>query len=221
MQSFAVVKNKNIRIRPLRARRFIGTRKLWQTWVPPVVLLVGIVAGSFLQVNTTVATSGGQAYISFFIEQIMLEHRQSVVEVVAFSFISALFLHLLVFFFSFSCVGTPVLIIIPFLKGAYIGCISGYLYTSLGLTGVLANLLIFFAPQLGEAFLLCVLTTQAMYVSSGLFKLLISKKYECFVRLQSFVQCFVYTSLALAVTSVLSGVLSFVFVPVFPLFPLF
>ncbi len=215
MQNFAVVKNKNIRIKPLRARRFIGTRKLWQTWVPPAVLLFGIVTGSLLQHVTTITYKGGHAYLTYFIDQIMLAHKQDMLHVIAFSFSSAFILHLLVLFFSFSCVGTPILILIPFLKGAYIGCISGYMYTSFGMRGVVANLLIFFLPQLGEAFLLCVINTQAMYVSSGLFKLLISKKYECFIRFQNFIQSFVYTSVLLILTSSISGVLSFVFAPVF------
>ncbi len=208
MHNFAFAKKNNIRLKPLRAKRFISAQKIWQTWVPYLTLLVGIVLGSMLEQTTRLS---GHAYIPYFINQVINTYTLKFVDVAAFAFISSFSLHVLMLFFSFSCIGVPALIALPFLKGIYIGCISGYLYSSMGLTGIIVNILIFLLPQVAEALLICVLCTHALYVSSGLFNLLITKKYDSFIRMQLFTQVFLYSSLALIPTCLLSATLSYIF----------
>ncbi len=212
MYSFTNTKNRSFKVRPLKTRKIIGKRKLWQTWVPPLFLLFGIISGSFFeQINRL----NGQAYLSYFINQVLENYTNSPISIVSFTFLSSFILHFIILVFSFSCLGTPILISIPFLKGFYFGCVSGYLYTTLGVNGILINLLILLLPQFIESILICVLSTHAMYISCALYNNLLLKKSDTPIRTQEYFKVFLFTSILLIISSSICAILSYIFVPIF------
>ncbi|MEG2287144.1 MAG: hypothetical protein RSA17_02915 [Ruthenibacterium sp.] len=201
------------RARPLHAKRIILGSKRWQQWLPAALLLLGIITGAVMEAS---GRTGGQAYLAYFVRQLLHIYSDSTFNgIVGFAFISAFLLHATMFFFSFSCIGTPAVLLVPLLKGFYIGCISGYLYGTMGLRGIAANLLLCFLPHMGEAVLLLYFTSHSLQLSNSLFRYLIAQKADSCIRTQACLQAFLTASLGLIGTSLGTGLLSAVFAPVF------
>lgn len=203
----------HFKTRPLHAKRVVVGQKRWQLWLPVGLLLLGVCVGA---VAEEMSRTNGQAYTTFFVRQVLSIYCDSTFTgVMGFLFLSSFLLHTIILFFSFSCIGAPAVLLIPFVKGFSFGCISGYLYGTLGLRGVLANMLLCLLPQLGEAALLLYFSMQALQMSTSLFRYLIAQKADSCIRTHGCLQAYLTTSLLLIATSTTGALLAKLFAPVF------
>ncbi len=212
MYNFAAVKTKKFKLKALRSRRILQKSRVWHYWAPILFLLLGIILGSLFE---QLQRNDGQAFITYFITYILNIYSNTFLNIVSFVFLSAFFLHVITLFLGFCTFGLPLILLVPFIKGLYFGCVSGYLYSTMGVRGIVANFLIFLLPQIIEAYLLFVLCTQSSYHSVGIFKLIINKKTDVVLHTQLFIKRFLYSSIFLIISSLLNGVLAIVFSPVF------
>lgn len=201
------------RIRPLRTRQ-IATRYRWSIWLPVLCYLCGITAGAIIEAQSR---ANSQAYALYFVKQVLSVYAGgSFTQVMGYNFLCQFALQSIVLFFSFSCIGTPAILCMPLLKGITLGCVSGYLYAVRGFAGVCANLFLFWLPQILEACLLFFFVSRALLLSSSLFTYnVLEQKSAGTGKVQSCVIAFLMTSLGGIGTSLLSGLLSAVFAPVF------
>ena len=132
-----------------------------------LALLAGVLCGSFWQ-----HASQQNVYLSYFAEQYLAGHNTgSFSAAMSVSFLSAMILQAVVLFFSLSCIGAPVLACVPVLRGISIGCVSAYLYASMGMRGLLANLILFWLPAILQSVFLVLFTDAALDTSTSLFRL--------------------------------------------------
>ncbi len=202
----------SIRLRPLHVRRVKNKAKVWFFPLPWILLFFGIVIGSIYE---SYSRNSGQVYITFFIEEVVSIYSADFLSVMSFVFLSSFTIHLIMLFFSFCCIGLPVIFLLPVLKGIFIGCINGYLYGTMGAQGVFANLLILFLPQIIEAITISVLCTHAVQLSTGLYRQITSKNKDVNLRVDLYIRYFIFSSIFLLLSSFLTAALSFVFAPVF------
>lgn len=175
------------------------------------ILLFGILCGSIWQHSSLQNT-----YLSYFAQQYLQSCLSgSFLSVASSAFLSHVLLEIVVLFFSFSCIGAPVLFCIPALYGISIGGITAYLYTSFGMRGLLANMILFLIPHILSACSLLVFVDSAICASSALYKLNIkgnssgtnSKMRLCFNR-------FIITLCGMLISSLLEGILCAIFAPI-------
>lgn len=175
------------------------------------MLLAGIVLGSVGQ-----SMDAKNTYLVHFITQYLTQHQSAGFSaIVGMSFFSAMLLQITVAFFGFSCVGVPPLVCIPLLRGITMGCIGAFLYGNMGMRGLLANLILFWAPQVMQAVFLILFVNTALDTSLHLFRMgFLSQTTEARAKINACLRCFIGTSAGMLVSALLEGVLSSVFAPV-------
>ena len=176
------------------------------------ILLAGVLLGSMGQ-----AAGAQKPYLAHFIAQYLEQHCSSgFAAAVGASFSSAMLMQMLVVFLGLSCAGTPFLIFVPMLRGIYIGCIGAFLYGSMGMRGLLANLILFWIPEVMQAVFLLILVNAALDTSWPLFRACFSSQEFDGIRAKAdaCLRCFVYTSLGMLAAALLEGALSAIFAPV-------
>lgn len=72
------------------------------------------------------------------------------------------------FYNGFSCIGFPLILMVPLLKGFSIGSISGYLYSTHGFHGMAAVLILFFLPEMLQVWAVLILSKASAAASFGL-----------------------------------------------------
>lgn len=175
-------------------------------------LLAGVAFGSFLPY-----LAGSNRYLFYFVQQYLVgNHGGGFLSVASGSFLSAMLLQAAVLFFSLSCVGAPVLLCIPFLRGVAIGCISAYLYTQMGSRGLLANMILLWIPAVLQAVCLLFFVSAALNTSVSLFRLNFTAKTPgpAAPKVGRCLRCFMVTSVGLLLASLLEGLLAAIFAPV-------
>lgn len=175
-------------------------------------LLAGVVFGSIFPYM-----AGSNRYLSYFAQQYLVgNHNGSFSSVASGSFFSAMVMQATVLFFSLSCIGVPLLLCIPFLRGITIGCISAYLYTEMGSRGLVANMILLWIPEVLQAACLLFFVSAALQTSIDLFR-------SCFLaqtsgsaapKIGRCIRCFIFSSLGLLLASLIEGLLAAVFAPV-------
>ncbi len=176
------------------------------------VLLLGVVLGS-----TVPYTLEESRYLSYFVQQYLIEnHGGSFAAVASGSFLSAMLLQVTVLFFSVSCIGAPVLLCILLLRGFSIGCIASFLYTQLGLRGLLANLALLWLPQVLQAIFLLFFVVAAWDGSVGLFRQHLAAQTTDTAKpnLSRCLRCFLFSSLGMLLAALAEGLLAAIFAPV-------
>mgnify|MGYP003094454021 CR=1 FL=1 len=132
------------------------------------------------------------------------------------SFLSAMILQAVVLFFSLSCIGAPVLACVPVLRGISIGCVSAYLYASMGMRGLLANLILFWLPAILQSVFLVLFTDAALDTSTSLFRLnFLEQATGAGTKISRCLRIFVVSSLGMLLAAILEGLLAVIFAPVF------
>lgn len=176
-----------------------------------LALLAGVLCGSFWQ-----HASGENAYLSYFVEQYLAGHNTgSFSAAMSAAFLSAMVLQAVVLFFSLSCIGAPVLACVPVLRGISIGCVSAYLYASMGMRGLLANLILLWLPGILQAVFLIVFTDAALDTSVSLFRLnFLEQTTGAGTKISRCLRIFVISSLGMLLAAVLEGLLAVIFAPV-------
>lgn len=175
------------------------------------LLLSGVALGSFFPY-----LAGSNRYFSYFVHQYLMgNHSGSFASVASGSFFSAMMLQALVLFFSLSCIGAPVLLCIPFLRGIAIGCIAAYLYTEMGSRGLLANMILLWIPEVLQAACLLFFVAAALNTSLGLFRSNFVAKAPSPVgpKMGRCLRCFVSSSIGLLLASLIEGLLAAIFAP--------
>lgn len=176
------------------------------------ILLAGVLLGSLWQ-----SVGAQNPYLSHFIAQYLEQHRTvSFPAVVSASFFSAILVQVLIVLLGLSCVGIPFLLVVPLLHGVSVGCIGAFLYGSMGMRGLLANLILFWVPEVMQAVLLLLLVNTALDTSLSLFRAGFLSQSTDGIRTQidACLRCFVQTSLGMLAAVLLEGALSAVFAPV-------
>ena len=176
------------------------------------MLLAGIAFGSIFPYMAE-----SNRYLSYFMHQYLVgNHSGSFSSVASGSFFSAMLLQAVVLFFSLSCIGAPVLLCIPFLRGIAIGCISAYLYTGMGSRGLVANLILLWIPEVLQAACLLFFVSAALNTSISLFQSnFLSKTPDPVVpKVSRCLRCFVFSSIGLLLASMIEGLLAAIFAPV-------
>ena len=169
-----------------------------------LALLAGVLCGSFWQ-----HASQQNVYLSYFAEQYLAGHNTG-------SFLSAMILQAVVLFFSLSCIGAPVLACVPVLRGISIGCVSAYLYASMGMRGLLANLILFWLPAILQSVFLVLFTDAALDTSTSLFRLnFLEQATGAGTKISRCLRIFVVSSLGMLLAAILEGLLAVIFAPVF------
>lgn len=119
-------------------------------------------------------------------------------------------------FFSLSCIGAPVLACVPVLRGISIGCVSAYLYASMGMRGLLANLILFWLPAILQSVFLVLFTDAALDTSTSLFRLnFLEQATGAGTKISRCLRIFVVSSLGMLLAAILEGLLAVIFAPVF------
>lgn len=174
-------------------------------------LLAGVIFGSIYA-----ATAESNRYIIYFVQQYLNGvHGGGFATAMSGTFLSSMAMQAVVLFFSLSCIGAPVLLCLPFLRGVIIGCVSAYLYRYMGSRGLLANLLLLWIPEVLRALLLIAFIAAAWDTSVGLFRLnFLTQTPGPDPRIKRCLRCFVLASFGMLLVSLLEGVLSAVFAPV-------
>lgn len=176
------------------------------------ILLAGVLLGSLGQ-----AMDAQKPYLAHFIAQYLDQHRSSgFAAAVGTSFFSAMLMQLLIVFLGLSCVGIPFLICVPLLQGISIGCIGAFLYGAMGVRGLLANLILFWVPEVLQAIFLLILADAAIDTSWPLFRAcFLSQSFDGIrARADACLRCFVRTSIGMLASALLEGALSAIFAPV-------
>ena len=175
-------------------------------------LLAGVLCGSFWQ-----HASQQNVYLSYFAEQYLAGHNTgSFSAAMSVSFLSAMILQAVVLFFSLSCIGAPVLACVPVLRGISIGCVSAYLYASMGMRGLLANLILFWLPAILQSVFLVLFTDAALDTSTSLFRLnFLEQATGAGTKISRCLRIFVVSSLGMLLAAILEGLLAVIFAPVF------
>lgn len=175
-------------------------------------LLAGVAFGSIFPY-----LAESNRYLSYFAHQYLVgNHGGGFSSVASGSFFSAMMLQAVVLFFSFSCIGAPVLLCIPFLRGIAIGCISAFLYTEMGSRGLAANMILLWIPEVLQAACLLFFVLAALNTSISLFQsnFLSKTPNSAGPKVSRCLRCFVFSSLGLLLASVIEGLLAAIFAPV-------
>lgn len=98
------------------------------------------------------SVSSSSNYFALFAEQYFQTHlNQQVVGIWQTDFLSALFLLVLLLFCSLSCLGAPVALTVPCMKGIFSGLLAAALYLKAGKWGILCNIVAFWVPNTAMA----------------------------------------------------------------------
>lgn len=184
----------------------------WKTVGLAGMLLAGVVLGSIFPYMAQ-----ANRYLSYFVHQYLVgNHSGGFSAVASGSFFSAMMLQAVVLFFSLSCIGAPVLLCIPFLRGIAIGCISAFLYTEMGSRGLVANLILLWIPEVLQAACLLFFVSAALNTSISLFQsnFLSKTPSPAGVNVSRCLRCFVFSSIGLLLAAVVEGLLAAIFAPV-------
>ena len=128
-----------------------------------VIFTSGIIFGTTIIKNNSLVIDSAVSLISDYVE---LRGNQSVFECACDSFISNLVFLLILFVFGLCAVGMPVIMSVPFIKGAGLGLISAYFYTTYGLNG-LGHCILVLYPGSVFAVMFMFLAAKAAAISSG------------------------------------------------------
>lgn len=175
-------------------------------------LFAGVVFGS---VFPYMAESN--RYLAYFVQQYLVgNHNGSFSSVASGSFLSSMLMQATVLFFGLSCIGAPLLVCIPFLRGITIGCISAYLYTEMGSRGLVANMILLWIPEVLQAACLLFFVSAALELSIDLFRssFLAQTPGSAGPKIGRCMRCFIFSSLGLLLASVIEGLLAAIFAPV-------
>ena len=174
-------------------------------------LLAGVLLGSVCQV-----TAESSRYATYFVRQYLNGiHGGGFTATVSGTFLSSMTMQAVVLFFSLSCIGAPVLLCLPFLRGVSIGCVSAYLYNEMGSRGLLANLILLWIPEVLRALLLIFFVSIALDTSVSLFRLnFLARSPSPDIGIKRCLHSFVLISFGMLLVSMLEGVLDAVFAPV-------
>ena len=113
-----------------------------------VTYYIGLAAGSFLQCGSSMLSK----YLTLFAGQ----YQNIIFTTNAFSCFRGLFLSFflmltLLFIFSLCSIGAPFILLMPFVKGLEIGVFTSYLYQTMHLKGLFANILLLWPHQVISA----------------------------------------------------------------------
>ena len=178
------------------------------------VFLIGILVGAIAQ---NFSNNDNTPYLLYYVKQILSVFQAgNFISNSGYLFLSCMALQTLLLFFSLSCIGVPVILFIPFCKGFSIGCVSAYLYTTLELRGIAANLLIFWLPDCVAALILLIFTRIALDTSYSLFcSNILGKGQGGTVKSHQCLRVFLITSLGYLPCAVWAGIAAAIFAPVF------
>ncbi|MEG1366619.1 MAG: hypothetical protein RSC96_05315 [Oscillospiraceae bacterium] len=171
------------------------------------IMLLGILIGALL-ISADAKISN--KYPIFLINAFLQSHKSvSFTMLLSFSFLSGMIIHILTLICGFSCVGAPFIAAIPFLRGMFMGCISGYLYADMGIKGVLLNAILFWLPQALQGMALIVFASYALDTSLSMFATCFLEPVQSIkTRLKLYVKSFIFTSLILFITAIFESLLS-------------
>lgn len=174
-------------------------------------MLAGVLLGSICQV-----AAESNRYATYFVRQYLEGvHGGGFIATASGTFLSAMAMQAAALFFSLSCIGAPVLLCLPFLRGVSIGCVSAYLYSDMGSRGLLANLILLWVPEVLRALLLISFISIALDTSVSLFRLnFLARSPSPDMGIKRCLHSFVLASLGMLPVSILEGVLAAVFAPV-------
>ena len=102
-------------------------------YVISALFSIGIVIGAISMKNSGIIYDNLKSYIENYM---VIKAGQGISDIFLNSVISNLLLMILNIFLSFSLIGYPIIIWIPFLKGLGIGSVCGYMYTVYKFSGV-------------------------------------------------------------------------------------
>lgn len=118
-------------------------RERQRLWLP--LCGIGYMAGLFIGGGTLSAEQDG--FFSLFAKQYITLHLyQPAAGVWKMDFLSALCMLGALLFCAFCCVGAPLALLVPVLRGICSGVLAGWLYMELGGAGIAMNSLIFWLP---------------------------------------------------------------------------
>ena len=175
-------------------------------------LLAGVVFGSIFPYMAE-----SNRYLAYFVQQYLVgNHNGSFSSVASVSFFSSMLMQAAVLFFSLSCIGAPLLVCIPFLRGITIGCVSAYLYTGMGSRGLVANMILLWIPEVLQAACLVFFVSAALQTSVALFRsgFLAQTSGSAGPKISRCLHCFIFSSLGLLLAALIEGLLAAVFAPV-------
>lgn len=117
------------------------------------------------------SAKAGTGYFAYYIKGYLSDHfNADFLAVFSISFLSVIFFHLLLVIFSLSCIGSPFICAIPFLKGMASGLIAATLYLQNGVRGVLVYALLLWVPNVMQGLVLVIFSAQSLAVSLRLFE---------------------------------------------------
>ncbi|MEG0178218.1 MAG: hypothetical protein RR654_01575 [Oscillospiraceae bacterium] len=178
------------------------------------IALLGVLCGA---IYVNICQVKEQDFIMYYINEFLNYHKSETFAVLtSFVFLSSLILHIIAVAMGFSCIGMPIVAVLPLIKGFTIGCVSSYLYNEMGIKGALLNLLMLWLPQVLQTVLLVMLCAHAFILSKSLFGLALGSNNSNSIQIASklFVKAFTFTSFFLLFTSIIESMLSQIFASV-------
>ncbi len=128
---------------------------------------VGLVLGA---ANISYFQNKG-GYFELFIEKYLSVHlTNSIWDIWQSDFLSSLFLFSILLFSALSCVGTPIAIFVPAIRGIFTGLLTACLYLEGGSRGVLLNGLTFLIPNAGIAIVMVLFSCDCAKCSLSMLK---------------------------------------------------
>ncbi|MEG2595885.1 MAG: hypothetical protein RR937_09170 [Ruthenibacterium sp.] len=204
------------RMKQLRIQK--NTRpKHWHLWALTGCYCAGLILGAYFYAQAK--GNGIQNYMTYYVQEILKTYRNaSFLPVAAFVFLSCIALQGILLFFSLSCIGAPAIFCVPLFKGFSAGCLCAALITLQGFRGAIAQLLLFWLPELLQISILLLFADIALRTSLCLFSFNICRKNSgnsAFAKIALCLRMFLLTALAYLVCAIVAGGLSCVFAPVF------
>ncbi len=202
-------KTRFLKNRVIRRRGLSGVHILK---LPAFFLVMGVLSGSAI---FQISTNYNNEFVNYFVNEIINIYRLPFIGVMSYIYLTLIFTHVFIFLNGFSCLGAPFVLVAVFSNGLVYGLISGFLYTSMGAYGLVANLFVFLLPQIANSVLLLIFSSKSIKQSINLLKLMLLSKNDVPLKLNAFLKTFLYFCLAIFLSSVISASLAIVFVPVF------
>ncbi len=209
MQNIHRYKAKPLRIRTMKKR---GINNIQLIKTPAFIMLLGVFFGSLIIQLTGNLTSN---YAVLIAAEIISNYKLPFMAVLGYNYLSAFFINTVVILCAFSCFGAPLIMTCIFSNGFIIGLISSYLYLNYGLFGLIANLAIFLLPQLFNSILLLYLCSNAICLSTALFKTILLKKNDIPLKTNICIKLYIKVLIMLLPSSFIFALLSYIFIPLF------
>ncbi len=176
-----------------------------------VIFTSGIIFGTTVIKNNSLVVDRAVSLIS---DYVTLRGNQSVFECACNSFVSNLLFLIVLYIFGLCAVGLPVIMSAPFIKGAGLGLISAFFYTTYGLNG-LGHCILVIYPGAVLSVMFMFLAVKTAIVSSGdIFSSISSRKNHEIRFIEYSKRFFMYFCVNIGF-SLLDGVLNKIFSNIF------